>query len=111
MGAAKACDFRSGKVILQQEVARAEMAKLLETGKTSLLKGFVSNRTRKKFSAYLVRDAATGKVGFEFEARTPKAAKATGKTPVKVSGDETPTAEAAATKKPARKVVKKAAAE
>ncbi|MBK9954860.1 MAG: DNA topoisomerase III [Rhodocyclaceae bacterium] len=111
VGAAKACDFRSGKVILQQEVSRAEMAKLLETGKTSLLKGFVSNRTRKKFSAYLVRDTATGKVGFEFEARTPKAAKATGKTPVKVSGDETPTAEAAATKKPARKVVKKAAAE
>ncbi|CAG1001048.1 hypothetical protein RHDC4_03187, partial [Rhodocyclaceae bacterium] len=53
VGAAKSCDFRSGKVILQQEVSRAEMQKLLETGKTSLLKGFVSNRTRKKFSAYL----------------------------------------------------------
>jgi DNA topoisomerase-3 len=71
-GAAKSCDFRSGKIILQQEVSRAEMAKLLETGKTSLLKGFVSNRTRKKFSAYLTR-GADGKVGFEFEARKPKA--------------------------------------
>jgi len=71
-GAAKSCDFRSGKIILQQEVSRAEMAKLLETGKTSLLKGFVSNRTRKKFSAYLTR-GAEGKVGFEFEARKPKA--------------------------------------
>ncbi len=71
-GAAKSCDFRSGKIILQQEVPRAEMAKLLETGKTSLLKGFVSNRTRKKFSAYLIR-GADGKVGFEFEARKPKA--------------------------------------
>ncbi len=76
VGAAKSCDFRSGKVILQQEVARAEMQKLLETGKTSLLKGFVSNRTRKKFSAYLIRDAASGKVGFEFEARVPRAPKA-----------------------------------
>jgi DNA topoisomerase III len=72
VGAAKSCDFRSGKVILQQEVARAEMQKLLETGKTSLLKGFVSNRTRKKFSAYLTR-GADGKVGFEFEPRAPKA--------------------------------------
>ena len=74
-GAAKTCDFRSGKVILQQEISKAEMQKLLETGKTSLLKGFVSNRTRKKFSAYLVR-GADGKVGFEFEQRKPKTTKA-----------------------------------
>ena len=72
VGAARSCDFRSGKVILQQEIARAEMQKLLETGRTSLLKNFVSNRTRKKFSAFLVR-GADGKVGFEFEARAPKA--------------------------------------
>jgi DNA topoisomerase-3 len=74
VGAAKSCDFRSGKVILQQEISKAEMQKLLDTGKTSLLKGFVSNRTRKKFSAYLVREAS-GKVGFEFEQRAAKAAK------------------------------------
>ena len=73
VGPAKTCDFRSGKVILQQEVPRAEMQKLLETGRTSLLKGFISARTRRKFSAYLVRDPASGKVGFEFEVRTPKA--------------------------------------
>lgn len=72
VGAAKSCDFRSGKVILQQEVSRAEMQKLLATGRTSLLKGFVSNRTKKKFSAYLVLDAS-GKVGFEFEQRAAKA--------------------------------------
>jgi len=80
VGAAKACDFRSGKVILQQEVGRDEMKKLLETGKTSLLKGFVSARTRRKFSAYLVRDPASGKVAFEFEPRAPKAPKAGAKT-------------------------------
>jgi DNA topoisomerase-3 len=80
VGAAKSCDFRSGKVILQQEVSRAEMQKLLETGKTSLLKGFVSARTKRKFSAYLTR-GTDGKVGFEFEARTPKAGKAASAAP------------------------------
>ncbi len=73
VGAGKTCDFRSGKVILQQEVARGDMQKLLATGKTDLLKGFISNKTRRKFSAYLVRDPKTGKVGFEFEPRAPKA--------------------------------------
>ncbi len=73
VGAGKSCDFRSGKIILQQEVARGDMQKLLATGRTDLLKGFISNKTRRKFSAYLVRDATSGKVGFEFEPRAPKA--------------------------------------
>jgi len=104
VGAAKSCDFRSGKVILQQEVGREEMKKLLETGKTSLLKGFVSARTRRKFSAYLTR-GADGKVGFEFEPRAPKAgAKTTAKEP---AADAAP-AKAAKAAKP--KVVKKRAA-
>ena len=75
VGAAKTCDFRSGKIILQQSIERAQMQKLLETGKTDLLKEFVSARTRRKFSAYLVR-GKDGKVSFEFEARAPKAQKA-----------------------------------
>ena len=73
VGAAKTCDFRSGKVILQQEVGRDEMQKLLASGRTSLLRGFISNKTRRKFSAFLVRDAASGKVSFEFEPRVAKA--------------------------------------
>jgi DNA topoisomerase-3 len=81
VGAGKTCDFRSGKVILQQEVARGDMQKLLSTGKTELLKGFISNKTRRKFSAYLVRDPATGKVGFEFEPRNPKTAPKAGTKP------------------------------
>jgi DNA topoisomerase-3 len=72
VGPNKTCDFRSGKIILQQEISRAEMQQLLETGKTSLLKGFISSRTRRKFSAYLVR-GADGKTSFEFEVRVPKA--------------------------------------
>jgi DNA topoisomerase-3 len=47
------------------------MRKLLATGRTDLLKDFVSARTRRKFSAFLVR-SADGKVGFEFEKREPK---------------------------------------
>jgi len=72
VGPNKDCDFRSGKVILQQAVSDEQMAKLLATGRTDLLKDFVSSRTRRKFSAYLVR-GADGKVGFEFEKRAPKA--------------------------------------
>ena len=72
VGPEKSCDFRSGKIILQQPVEREQMAKLLADGRTDLLKGFVSTRTRRKFSAFLVR-AADGKVGFEFEVKTPKA--------------------------------------
>ena len=69
VGPAKSCDFRSGKVILQQPVDAAQMKKLLADGKTDLLKEFVSNRTRRKFSAYLVTTG--GKVGFEFEKKAP----------------------------------------
>ncbi len=72
VGPQKSCDFRSGKIILQQPIEREQMTRLLAEGRTELLKGFVSARTRRKFSAYLVR-GADGKVGFEFEAKTPKA--------------------------------------
>ena len=72
VGSGKSCDFRSGKIILQQPIEREQMLKLLTEGKTELLKGFVSARTRRKFSAFLVR-GSDGKVGFEFEPRKPKA--------------------------------------
>ena len=78
VGSGKSCDFRSGKVILQQPIEAAQMQKLLGEGKTELLKEFVSNRTRRKFSAFLVL-GKDGKVGFEFEARKPAAKKAPAK--------------------------------
>ena len=77
VGPTKVCDFRSGKVILQQPVETTQMQKLLATGRTDLLKEFVSSRTRRKFSAFLVR-GTDGKVGFEFEKREAKT-KAPGK--------------------------------
>ncbi len=72
VGAAVTCDFKSGKIILQQPVAREQMTKLLTTGKTELLDGFVSNKTRRKFKAYLAYDKKEGKVSFEFEPRAPR---------------------------------------
>ncbi|HEY8356341.1 MAG TPA: DNA topoisomerase III, partial [Ramlibacter sp.] len=66
------CDFRSGKIILQQPVEREQMAKLLATGKTDLLDKFVSMRTRRSFKAFLAWDAEAGKVNFEFEPRASK---------------------------------------
>jgi DNA topoisomerase III len=74
------CDFKSGKIILQQPVAREEMSRLLSTGKTSLLENFVSNKTRRKFKAFLAFDKKEGKVSFEFE---PRAAKPAGKAAAK----------------------------
>ena len=75
-GAHPVCDFKSGKIILQQPVSRDEMTRLLTTGKTALLENFVSNKTRRKFKARLAFDDKEGKVIFEFE---PRAAKVPGK--------------------------------
>ncbi len=69
VGARVTCDFKTGKIILQQPVAREEVHKLLATGRTSLLENFVSNKTRRKFKAYLTWDKKEGRVGFEFEPR------------------------------------------
>ena len=70
VGAQRACDFRSGRMILQQPIERQQMKKLLETGRTDLLTGFVSKKGR-KFKAFLVKQP-DGKIGFEFQPRAPK---------------------------------------
>ncbi|GAB4551450.1 MAG: DNA topoisomerase III [Rhizobacter sp.] len=72
VGANVTCDFKSGKIILQQPVAREQMSKLLSTGKTDLLENFVSNKTRRKFKAFLAFDKKEGKVSFEFQPRAAK---------------------------------------
>jgi DNA topoisomerase-3 len=68
--------IRIGRTILQRPIAREEVMQLLAEGKTSLLKGFVSNRTKRKFDAMLTFEAASAKIGFEFEPRAKKEAKA-----------------------------------
>ena len=72
VGAHVTCDFKSGKIILQQPVTRENMSKLLDTGKTDLMENFVSNKTRRKFKAFLAYDKKEGKVNFEFEPRAAK---------------------------------------
>src|SRR5471032_1015098 len=72
VGAHVTCDFKSGKIILQQPVTRENMSKLLTTGKTDLLENFVSNKTSRKFKAFLAFDKKEGKVNFEFEPRAAK---------------------------------------
>ncbi|MFO1326522.1 MAG: DNA topoisomerase III [Rubrivivax sp.] len=73
VGAHVTCDFKTGRVILQQPVAHEDMQQLLATGKTKLLDKFVSNKTRRSFKAFLAYDAKEGKVVFEFEPRAPRA--------------------------------------
>jgi DNA topoisomerase III len=70
VGPKKSCDFRSGRMILQQPIEREQMKKLLETGRTDLLTGFVSKKGR-RFKAFLVKQP-DGKIGFEFQPRAAK---------------------------------------
>jgi len=72
VGAQRSCDFRTGKIILQQPVERAQIQKLLVTGRTDLLTRFISKKGR-PFKAYLVKTPG-GTIGFEFQARAPKQA-------------------------------------
>ena len=95
------CDFKSGQIILQQPIERAQMSKLLATGKTDLLEKFVSNRTRRAFKAFLAWDAAAGKVNFEFEASKYPARKTSA--PAKTAAAGAGRASAAAKKAPAAK--------
>ncbi len=121
VGAHVTCDFKSGKIILQQPVAREQMTRLLTQGKTELLENFVSNKTRRKFKAYLSFDKKEGKVMFEFEPRPAKTAAGktaaakpiAGKTapPADAGKAETAATETVASKKVAsKKVAGKAAA-
>ncbi|ABR88783.1 DNA topoisomerase III [Janthinobacterium sp. Marseille] len=109
----KTCDFRSGRIILQQEILPEQMSKLLNEGKTDLLPGFVSQRTRRAFKAYLVR-GKDGKTSFEFEPRKEKAP-AKGKAAAVAddaaeAGDDTAVAAKPAKKAAAKPAAKKAVA-
>ena len=100
------CDFKTGKIILQQPIDTDQVKKLLGTGKTDLLDKFVSMRTRRAFKAFLQWDPEAGKVGFAFEPRERKYPARGGSTPttnalVKAAG------KTAAKKTPAKKAAAK----
>ncbi len=70
-GPDRTCTFRTGKIILQQEIAPEQIRKLLAEGRTGLFKGFISKKTNRKFEAFL-SIGKDGKIGFEFPPREVK---------------------------------------
>lgn len=104
------CDFKSGKIILQQVITPQDISALLSTGKTPLLENFISNKTRRKFKAHLAFDANAGKVVFEFEPRAAKTpGRTAGKTTAKAATKTALKPPAKAATKPATKAAPKAA--
>ena len=100
VGPSKSCDFSTGKVVLQQEISREQVSKLLSEGKTDLLTNFKSLRTGRGFKAYLARQA-DGKIGFEFEAPAKK--RAGSKAEAKSSDKPAPAKRAPAKKRSSKK--------
>jgi len=95
------CDFKTGKIILTQPVSHEQVTKLLAIGKTDLLDGFVSNRTKRKFKAMLFWDEKEGKVGFEFAPRGDGKVIPARKAAAKTAATKTAPAKKAARKKAA----------
>ena len=67
------CRFKLKGIILSQVIAPAQASKLLHDGRTDLLSGFVSAKSGRQFSAWLVLDEA-GKITFEFPKQEPQEA-------------------------------------
>ena len=64
MGYKEGCNFRINISICNRTVSKKNVQMLLESGKTSLIRGFVSKKSGKSFDSYLVLNE--GKVVFEF---------------------------------------------
>ena len=65
------------RTILSAEIPREAALKMLQGQKSDLLKGFVSNRTKRKFDAFLKYDFEQGRPTFEFPPRKKAAKKKT----------------------------------
>ena len=77
---------RIAKEILKKEIPAEQAIKLFTEGKTDVIAGFISKKGR-PFSAFLLLDKTTGKLGWEFPPRPKKPAKK--KTAKKKSATET----------------------
>ena len=62
---------RIAKEILQKEITSDQALKLFTKGKTDVIAGFISKKGR-PFSAFLLLDKKTGKLGWEFPPRPVK---------------------------------------
>jgi DNA topoisomerase-3 len=74
----KTCTFRVSKTILQRDIPREQVQKLMTAGKTDLLPRFISKKGR-PFSAHLKLEH--GKIGFQFAEKRPRAKKTVAKNP------------------------------
>ena len=63
------CAFSIGQEICGKKISDAQALRLIEKGKTTLIKGFKS-KAGKEFDAYLVADKTEKKVKFEFPKKT-----------------------------------------
>jgi DNA topoisomerase-3 len=81
-GPTPTCDFRSGKIILQQEISPEQIKKLLADGKTDLLTKFISKKNNRPFKAFLI--VKDGKTAFDFPPREGKARTKSGEPPPKI---------------------------
>jgi len=81
-GPTPTCDFRSGKIVLQQEISPEQIKKLLATGKTDLFTKFISKKNNRPFKAFLI--VKDGKTAFEFPPREGKGRTKTGEPPPKI---------------------------
>ncbi|RMO24457.1 hypothetical protein ALQ34_200002 [Pseudomonas syringae pv. maculicola] len=61
------CTFKVWATIADKKITASQVETLIKKGKTVEIKGFVSKKTGKSFSAMLVlQDKTTGAVSFEF---------------------------------------------
>ncbi len=81
-GPTPTCDFRSGKIILQQEIAPEQIKKLLADGKTDLLTKFISKKNNRPFKAFLI--VKDGKTAFDFPPREGKSRTKSSEPPPKI---------------------------
>ncbi|HEY2328756.1 MAG TPA: DNA topoisomerase, partial [Verrucomicrobiae bacterium] len=81
-GPTPTCDFRSGKIILQQEIAPEQIKKLLAEGKTDLLTKFISKKNNRPFKAFLI--VKDGKTAFDFPPREGKGRTRSSEPPPKI---------------------------
>lgn len=61
------CDFKIWSTLAEKKLTTKQVETLIQKGKTSEIKGFISKKTGNPFSAILVlQDKTSGKLGFEF---------------------------------------------
>ncbi|KAF0096376.1 MAG: DNA topoisomerase III [Puniceicoccaceae bacterium 5H] len=85
--------FRMSRTLLGKTVPPEEVEKLLKDGKTNLIQGFRSNRTKRLFDAFLILKDSGG-IGFEFPPRpAKKGAKKAAKKATKKAARKSPSSE------------------